>query len=119
MTDMAHTSGLVAAGVVCSPFESSHVVTTTTHKSLRGPRGGEPTVCHLPPWLLLSLALLRSLMMFRPGLQQDEEASGKKSCVLSYGATVSHPAQIVPQSNPYIGDTLVISLAKIVLSAFV
>jgi len=40
MTDMAHTSGLVAAGVVADPFEHSHVVTTTTHKSLRGPRGG-------------------------------------------------------------------------------
>lgn len=40
MTDMAHTSGLVAAGVVADPFEHSHIVTTTTHKSLRGPRGG-------------------------------------------------------------------------------
>ena len=41
MSDMAHISGLVAAGVVQSPFPHSHVVTTTTHKSLRGPRGGE------------------------------------------------------------------------------
>jgi glycine hydroxymethyltransferase len=40
MSDMAHISGLVAAGVADSPFEHSHVVTTTTHKSLRGPRGG-------------------------------------------------------------------------------
>jgi glycine hydroxymethyltransferase len=37
---MAHISGLVAAGVVPGPFEESHIVTTTTHKSLRGPRGG-------------------------------------------------------------------------------
>eukprot|EP00808_Paulinella_micropora_P021819 g12005.t1 len=40
MTDMAHISGLVAAGVVDSPFKYSHIVTTTTHKSLRGPRSG-------------------------------------------------------------------------------
>jgi len=40
MSDMAHISGLVAAGVADSPFAHSHVVTTTTHKSLRGPRGG-------------------------------------------------------------------------------
>nr|KAJ3421184.1 glycine hydroxymethyltransferase shm1 [Polyrhizophydium stewartii] len=39
MADMAHISGLVAAGVVPSPFELSDIVTTTTHKSLRGPRG--------------------------------------------------------------------------------
>jgi glycine hydroxymethyltransferase len=40
MVDMAHIAGLVAGGVHPNPLEHAHIVTTTTHKTLRGPRGG-------------------------------------------------------------------------------
>ncbi len=40
MVDMAHFAGLVAGGVHPNPIDSAHIVTTTTHKTLRGPRGG-------------------------------------------------------------------------------
>lgn len=40
MCDMAHPAGLIAKGLLTSPFEHCHFVTSTTHKTLRGPRGG-------------------------------------------------------------------------------
>jgi glycine hydroxymethyltransferase len=57
LADMAHISGLVAGGAISSPFEYADIVTTTTHKSLRGPRAG--------------------LIFFRKGLKEVDK-SGKE-----------------------------------------
>ncbi|SMN18558.1 similar to Saccharomyces cerevisiae YLR058C SHM2 Cytosolic serine hydroxymethyltransferase, converts serine to glycine plus 5,10 methylenetetrahydrofolate [Maudiozyma saulgeensis] len=58
MVDMAHISGLVAAGVIPSPFEYADIVTTTTHKSLRGPRG--------------------AMIFFRRGVRSINQKTGKE-----------------------------------------
>ena len=58
IVDMAHISGLIAAGVIPSPFEHADVVTTTTHKSLRGPRG--------------------AMIFFRRGVRSTDTKSGKQ-----------------------------------------
>lgn len=62
LADMAHISGLVAGGVIPSPFPHCDVVTTTTHKSLRGPRG--------------------AMIFYRKGVRKPAPASGKGGPVM-------------------------------------
>lgn len=58
LSDIAHISGLIAAKVIPSPFEFSDIVTTTTHKSLRGPRG--------------------AMIFFRKGIKSVDKKTGEK-----------------------------------------
>lgn len=58
MVDMAHISGLISAGVIPSPFQYADIVTTTTHKSLRGPRG--------------------AMIFFRKGVRKSDPKTGKE-----------------------------------------
>ncbi|KAI4164993.1 MAG: hypothetical protein LQ342_001269 [Letrouitia transgressa] len=59
VVDMAHISGLISAGVIPSPFEYADIVTTTTHKSLRGPRG--------------------AMIFFRRGVRKSDPKTGKET----------------------------------------
>lgn len=59
VVDMAHIAGLIAGGVIPSPFEHADIVTTTTHKSLRGPRG--------------------ALIFFRKGVRKTDAKTGAET----------------------------------------
>ncbi|KAF1816389.1 mitochondrial serine hydroxymethyltransferase [Eremomyces bilateralis CBS 781.70] len=85
LADMAHISGLVAAGVVPSPFAHSAVVTTTTHKSLRGPRG--------------------AMIFYRKGVKTEAKASksGKSSEPIMWDLESKINASVFPghQGGPH------------------
>lgn len=77
LADIAHPAGLIAAGLLNSPFDHCHFVTSTTHKTLRGPRGGIIMMKHdfENPWGLVTpkgeirmMSSLLDLSVF-PGLQ--------------------------------------------------
>lgn len=97
MVDMAHFSGLIAGKAMASPFPHAHIVTTTTHKTLQGPRGGM-ILCNDP-----SLAKKIDHAVF-PGLQGGplmNNISAKAVCFLramepffsTYAKQMIHNAQ--------------------------
>lgn len=77
LADIAHPAGLIAAGLLNDPFEHCHIVTSTTHKTLRGPRGGvimmrhdfeNPWGLHDPKGNTRTMSQLLDLAVF-PGIQ--------------------------------------------------
>lgn len=77
MVDMAHPAGLIAAGLLDNPIKYAHIVTTTTHKTLRGPRGGMILMGHdfenpwnkkTPKGVVKTMGLLLNSAVF-PGIQ--------------------------------------------------
>lgn len=92
MMDMAHISGLVAASVVADPFEYCDVVTTTTHKSLRGPRGGM-IFYKKDPVLGVDLESAINNAVF-PGLQGGPHNHTIGALAVCLGAVQSHEFMI-------------------------
>ncbi len=77
LADIAHPAGLIAAGLLNDPFDHCHIVTSTTHKTLRGPRGGVIMIRHDfdnpfgikdPKGNIRSMSALLDLAVF-PGMQ--------------------------------------------------
>ncbi|XP_005098438.1 serine hydroxymethyltransferase, mitochondrial [Aplysia californica] len=80
LADMAHISGLVAADVIPSPFEYADVVTSTTHKTLRGPRSG--------------------LIFYRKGVKSVDKKTGKE-ILYDYDKTVNGAVFPALQGGPH------------------
>ena len=83
MVDMAHISGLVAAGVIPSPFEYADIVTTTTHKSLRGPRGA----------MIFFRRGVRSINA-KTGKEREEKSAGEESGLRAEGSGLTLPHRV-------------------------
>jgi len=106
LSDIAHVSGLVAAGVIPSPFEFADVVTTTTHKSLRG-TVYRAMIVHDPPVCLIMimhraancLGPRGAMIFYRKGVKGKDKAgkgwlssSHSSSCARVIIGMLMHPS---------------------------
>ncbi|XP_059150336.1 serine hydroxymethyltransferase, mitochondrial-like [Physella acuta] len=80
LADMSHISGLVAANVIPSPFDFADVVTSTTHKTLRGPRSG--------------------MIFYRKGVKSVDQKSGKET-LYDYDKTINNAVFPALQGGPH------------------
>jgi glycine hydroxymethyltransferase len=118
MVDMAHPAGLIAAGLLDNPLKYAHIVTSTTHKTLRGPRGGIILMGKdfENPWGLTTkkgeLKMMSSLLdsAIFPGIQ-----GGPLEHVIAAKA-VAFAEALEPEYKTY--QTLVLKNAKVMAKAF-
>ncbi|KAI8767300.1 serine hydroxymethyltransferase mitochondrial [Biomphalaria glabrata] len=90
LADMSHISGLVAANVIPSPFEYADVVTSTTHKTLRGPRSG--------------------MIFYRRGVKSVDKKTGKET-LYDYEKTVNNAVFPALQGGPHDHQIAAIAVA--------
>ena len=117
--DMAHTAGLIAAGLLSNPVKYAHIVTTTTHKTLRGPRGGmilmgkdfdNPWGLTTPKGVVKKMSQILNSSVF-PGVQ----GGPLEHCIAA--KAVSFYEALQPEYKEY--QKLVISNAAAMAEAFV
>jgi glycine hydroxymethyltransferase len=118
MVDMAHPAGLIAAGLLKNPLKHAHIVTSTTHKTLRGPRGGIILMGKdfVNPWgittqkgeLRMMSSLLNSAVF--PGIQGGPLEHVIASKAVSFGEALT------PEFNEY--QKRVQNNAKVMAKAF-
>lgn len=90
MVDMAHISGLVAAGECNDPFLHAHIVTSTTHKTLRGPRGG--------------------VIFYRKGVKSEDPKTGKKT-MFDFEAKINFAVFPGHQGGPHENNIAALAVA--------
>ena len=119
MVDMAHPAGLIAAGLLDNPLKYAHVVTSTTHKTLRGPRGGiilmgkdfeNPWGVKTPKGVIRSMSSLFDSSVF-PGHQ-----GGPLEHVIAAKAVAFHEA-LAPEFTEY--QTQVLKNSRAMAKAFI